>query len=62
MSERHILKEMWGGVAVAELSSEDRVGPLHITTNAGLLFRAARRASTVKSLTKRVRTLARSVK
>jgi predicted O-methyltransferase YrrM len=62
MSERHVLNEMWGGVAVAELSAEDRVGPMQITKNADLLFRAAQRSTRRNLITRQVRDLARNVK
>lgn len=50
MQEKHMRYQMWGGVAVAELGPSDRIGPLHVTTTANLLFRSARPVSSRHSV------------
>jgi hypothetical protein len=41
MPQPHVFGELWGGLALAELSEVDREGPLDLTKTGKLAFEAA---------------------
>jgi hypothetical protein len=41
MPQPHVFAQMWGGLALAEISKTDRVGPIRVTETGRLAFEAA---------------------